>query len=254
MGEALKGKVALVTGGASGIGRAIALRFAVEGAKVAIADIKVGEGKETEAVVQEGGGEAHYIRADVTEADEVEALVEEIVATFGRLDCACNNAGVLARKVAPMAEFSEEDWDRVIRHNMKSVFLCMKYELRQMLKQGSGSIVNTSSNYGLVGAGHGVNAYVASKHGVVGLTKAAALEYATKGIRVNAVCPGHVETPLTAEYLSDPERRTEVLSRYPVQRLGTMDEIASAVLWLCSEQASFVTGHAMAVDGGYVAR
>ena len=250
----MTGRVALITGGASGIGRAITLRFAAAGAKVAIADVEVDGGKETEAMIRKSGGEACFIHADLSVAAEVEVLVEGILAAFGRLDCACNNAGVLAREIAPISEFSEEDWDRVIRHNMKSVFLCMKYELRQMVKQGSGSIVNTSSNYGLVAAGHGVNAYVASKHGVIGLTRAAALEYATKGIRVNAVCPGHVETPMTARYLSDPDRREEVLSRYPVRRLGTMEEIASAILWLCSDEASFVTGHAMAVDGGYVAR
>lgn len=248
------GKVALITGGASGLGRAITSRFAAAGAKVAIADVNFDGGKETEAMIREIGGEGSFFHVDLSVAEEVEVLVEDILKVFGRLDCACNNAGVLARKIAPISEFPEDDWDQVIRHNMKSIFLCMKYELREMVKEGSGSIVNTSSNYGLVGAGHGVNAYVASKHGVIGLTRAAALEYATKGIRVNAVCPGHVETPMTAGYLSDPDRRDEVLSRYPMGRLGTMEEVASTILWLCSDEASFVTGHAMAVDGGYVAR
>jgi NAD(P)-dependent dehydrogenase (short-subunit alcohol dehydrogenase family) len=254
MEDGFKGKVALVTGGASGIGRAIVSKFAAAGIRVVIVDLRVDEATETESIVSKAGGEARFIRADLSRADDVEAVVKKTVATFGRLDYACNNAGVLARKVARIAEFSEEDWDRVIENNLKSVFLCLKYELRQMLAQGCGSIVNTASNYGLVGAGHGVNAYVASKHGVVGLTKAAALEYAEEGIRVNAVCPGHIETPLTREYLSDPERREEVVSRYPVRRLGTAEEIASAVLWLCSDDSSFVTGHALAVDGGYLAR
>jgi NAD(P)-dependent dehydrogenase (short-subunit alcohol dehydrogenase family) len=254
MGDSMIGKVALITGGASGLGRSITSRFAAAGAKVAIADVDFDGGQETEAMIRESGGEASFFHVDLSVAAEVEILVEDILKAFGRLDFACNNAGVLAQKIAPIAEFPEKDWDQVIRHNMKSVFLCMKYELRQMVKEGSGSIVNTASNYGLVGAGHGVNAYVASKHGVIGLTRAAALEYATKGIRVNAVCPGHVETPMTAGYLSDPDRRDEVLSRYPMGRLGTMEEITSTIFWLCSDEASFVTGHAMAVDGGYVAR
>jgi NAD(P)-dependent dehydrogenase (short-subunit alcohol dehydrogenase family) len=253
MAGQLDGKVALVTGGSLGIGRATALAFAREGAKVVIADVNVEGGKETVRLVVEAGGEATFVETDVSKAAEVEHMVKRTIETYGRLDCACNNAGIVGG-VGTVA-CTEETWDRVIAINLKGVWLCMKYEIPSLLDQGAGSIVNMSSAAGLVSApGPGNVAYVASKHGVIGLTKAAAMEYAQQGIRVNSVCPGWIDTPLTKVWLDDPERRVSVIASEPIGRVGTPDEIAEAVVWLCSDAASFVTGHAMAVDGGYVAQ
>lgn len=246
------GKVALVTGAGSGIGRASAQKFAQEGAKVIVADIVAEGGKETVRLIREAGGEATFVKTDVSQAREVEALISSTVEIYGRLDCAHNNAGIEGSS-APIAESSEADFDRVISINLKGIWLCLKYEVIQMLKQGGGgAIVNTSSVAGLVGFS-GITPYTASKHGVAGLTKAVALEYATSGIRVNAVCPGVIDTPMIDRFASDPQVRAQLLAQEPVNRLGTPQEVANAVAWLCSDEASFMTGVPMPVDGGFVA-
>jgi NAD(P)-dependent dehydrogenase (short-subunit alcohol dehydrogenase family) len=251
----LDGKVALVTGGASGIGRATALTLAREGAKLVIADMNEDGGQQTVHMLTENGAQATFVRVDVTQATEIEAMISKTVATYGRLDCAHNNAGIAGRIRAPLHECPEDVWDQVLNVNLKGVWLCMKYEIIQMLKQGSGAIVNTASIMGLVGSWSGTSPYNASKHGVVGLTKTAALEYAKSGIRVNAVCPGYIRTPLIEAALTiRPEMEEQIVSRHPVGRMGHPEEIAAAVAWLCSDAASFVTGHTMTVDGGYVAQ
>src|SRR5882672_415277 len=243
----LNGKVALVTGGASGIGRATALTFARAGAKLVIADMNEEGGQQTVHMITENGGDATFVQVDVSQATAVEALISKTVETYGRLDCAHNNAGVTQRAYPPTAEFPEEDWERVLAINLTGVWLCMKYEIPQMLKQGSGAIVNTASTAGLVGYPSG-SAYVASKHGVVGLTRTAALEYAKSGIRVNAVCPGAIDTPMMGRITGHrPHRAARMAAAEPVGRMGVPGEIAEAVVWLCSDSASFVTGHAMAV-------
>jgi len=216
----LNGKVALVTGGASGIGRATALTFAREGAKLVIADMNEDGGQQTVHLITEKGGEAIFVRTDVSKAVEVQALISTAVETYGRLDCAHNNAGISGGGRALTAEYPEETWHQVIAVNLTGVWFCMKYEIPQMLHQGGGVIVNTASVAGLIG-GRGLAAYVASKHGVVGLTKTAALEYATQGIRVNCVCPGVIQTPMTARGLSDPERRARIVASEPMGRVGT---------------------------------
>jgi NAD(P)-dependent dehydrogenase (short-subunit alcohol dehydrogenase family) len=255
MAGRVDGKVALVTGGASGIGRATALTFAREGAKLVIADMNAEGGQQTVHMITENCGEATFVQVDVSQAREVEAMISKAVETYGRLDCAHNNAGIGSRPRAPLHECTEGTWDRVLAINLKGVWLCMKHEIIQMLKQGSGTIVNTASIMGLVGSWSGTAAYNASKHGVVGLTKTAALEYATSGIRVNAVCPGYIQTPLIEEALtSNPALEAQIVARHPVGRMGKPEEIAEAVVWLCSDAASFVTGHTMTVDGGYVAQ
>ncbi len=247
------GKVALVTGAGSGIGRASAQKFAQEGAKVIVADLVAEGGNETVRLIREAGGEATFVKTDVSQAKEVETLISRTVETYGRLDCAHNNAGIVGG-AAPIADYSEADFDRVISINLKGAWLCMKYEVIQMLKQGGGgAIVNTSSVAGLVGT-PGITAYVASKHGLAGLTKAVALEYAQAGIRVNAVCPGVIDTPMIKRFASDPQVRAQLLALQPVNRLGTPQEVANAVAWLCSDEASFMTGVPMPVDGGSVAQ
>jgi NAD(P)-dependent dehydrogenase (short-subunit alcohol dehydrogenase family) len=258
MAGRVEGKVALVTGGASGIGRATAFAFAREGAKLIIADMQEDGGHQTVHMITEQGGEAIFIQVDVTSASAVEAMISQTVETYGRLDCAHNNAGIAGSGIAGThraltADYPDERWHQVIAVNLTGVWLCMKYELTQMLHQGGGAIVNTASVAGLVGLPY-ASAYVASKHGVVGLTKTAALEYAQHGIRVNCVCPGYIATPMTALGMQDPERRARIMASEPIGRVGTPEEIAEAVVWLCSDAASFVTGHAMTVDGGYVAQ
>src|SRR5262249_30494618 len=253
MAGRLDGKDALVTGGASGIGRATALTFAREGAKLVIADMNEDGGQQTVHMIAEKGGEAIFVRTDVSQAVEVQALISKAVETYGRLDCAHNNAGIAGGVRALTADYPEDRWHQVIAVNLTGVWLCMKYEIPQMLHQGGGTIVNTASAAGLVGS-RGTSAYVASKHGVVGLTKTAALEYAQQGIRVNCVCPGVIHTPMTARGLSNPELRAHLLASEPVGRVGTPEEVAEAVVWLCSDAASFVTGHAMSIDGGFVAQ
>jgi NAD(P)-dependent dehydrogenase (short-subunit alcohol dehydrogenase family) len=246
-----EGKVALVTGGASGIGRATALAFAREGAKVVVADIEIEGGQETLHLIRERGGEGIFVRADVTQAVEVEALIGEVAKTCGGLDCAFNNAGTVGKPTST-TECTEENWDWTIDVNLKGVFLCLKYEIPFMLKQGHGAIVNTASIAGLAGIRNNA-AYVAAKHGVVGLTKAAALEYSQSGVRVNAVCPGFVRTPIL-ELDGTPEGELRYARLQPLGRLGQPEEVAEAVVWLCSDAASFMTGHAMSVDGGMSAR
>ncbi|HSK82773.1 MAG TPA: SDR family oxidoreductase [Rubrobacter sp.] len=246
--------VALVTGAASGIGRACARLFAKEGASVVVSDVALEGGHETVRLIEADGGEAFFVETDVSKAAQVEALVASAVEAYGHLDYAFNNAGIEGRMATNTADYPEEDWDRVIAVNLKGVWLCMKHEIPQMLKHGGGSIVNNSSVEGPVGL-QGTSAYAASKHGVVGLTKTAALEYAQSGIRVNAVCPGLIRTPMVERYSrGDAEIEAQFATVEPVGRMGTSEEVAEAVVWLCSESASFVTGHAMAVDGAYVAR
>lgn len=254
MTQLLDGKVALVTGGSSGIGRASALGFAREGARVVVADRAVDGGEETVRMIRESGSDAIFVRVDVSKALEVEEMVGKTIEAYGRLDCAFNNAGVNTTTRTLTHEYREEEWDRVIGVNLKGVWLCMKHEIIEMLKQGTGSIVNTSSIYGLVSAA-GTSAYTASKHGVAGLTKASALEYASQGIRVNAVCPGYIRTPMVESVIdANPGLEEWFISREPVGRLGTPQEVAEAVVWLCSDAASFVTGLIMPVDGGVTAQ
>jgi NAD(P)-dependent dehydrogenase (short-subunit alcohol dehydrogenase family) len=247
----LEGKAALVTGGGSGLGRASAIALARAGATVTVADVDEQGGKETAALVsEEAGGEADFVRADVTQADEVEAMVDKAVARWGHLDCALNNAGTTGVS-APTADYSLDDWNRAIALNLTGVFLCLKYELPAMLERG-GAIVNMASGAGLVGF-PGLPAYVASKHGVVGLTRAAALEYASQGVRVNAICPGSTRTPMLEGFMGGDEQVERMMTRaVPLGRLGRPQEIAEAVVWLCSDAASFVVGHSLAVDGGSV--
>jgi NAD(P)-dependent dehydrogenase (short-subunit alcohol dehydrogenase family) len=243
------GKVVLVTGGASGIGRASCLGFAAEGARTVVADVDIDGGERTAAMVQEMGAEAIFVHCDVSGAADVEALVKKTVETYGRLDCAHNNAGV-AGPMARTADCSEQDWDEVIRVNLKGVWLCMQREIAEMLNQHSGVIVNTASTAGLRGSRF-ASAYAASSHGIVGLTKSAALEYITDGIRINAVCPGIVDTPMIRRHIAgDARREAQFTAASPIGRMAAADEIAQAVLWLCSEAASYVTGHILIVDGG----
>ena len=248
MAGKFEGKVALVTGGGSGIGRASALTFARDGANIIVADVDVNGGEATVQMIKKDGGEAIFVRTDVTKAAEVEALVNKAVETYGRLDYALNNAGGSVSNVS-IDNCSEGEWDGVISVNLKGIWLCMKYEIPQMLRGGGGAIVNTSSVAGLVGFTNNA-AYTASKHGVVGLTKVAALEYAKNSIRVNAVCPGFIRTPLLERIMAV----KKLQSFGPMERLGTPEEVAQTIVWLCSDAASFVTGIAMPVDGGYIAR
>ena len=256
----MKGKVVLVTGGSSGIGRASALAFAREGAKVVVnANMNIEGGEETVRLIKESGGDAIFVKADASKVAEVDTMIQKTVKAYGRLDCAFNNAGVVdvpttsAFIPTKTADYTEKEWDYVINVNLKGVWLCMKYEIIQMLKQGGGAIVNNSSFLGLLGIPGGP-AYVASKHGVIGLTKSAALEYAKEGIRVNAVCPGWISTPITDRTLNDPEVKAMIIGMEPIGRMGKPEEVAEAVVWLCSDAASFVTGHSMVVDGGLVAQ
>jgi NAD(P)-dependent dehydrogenase (short-subunit alcohol dehydrogenase family) len=254
MAGILDGKVALITGAGSGIGQATSRIFAREGAKLVLADVVEEGGNQTLKMVQELRAHATFVKCDVSKWSDVEAAVAKAVATHGRLDCAFNNAGIEGEG-GNTHECTEENWARVISINLTGVWLCMKAEIAQMLKQGgSGAIVNTSSGAGLAGI-RGMPAYVAAKHGVAGLTRAAALEYGRQGIRINAVCPGPIRTPMMARGL---KRRPDLEERYarsePLKRLGEPEEIGEAVAWLCSDRASYVTGLPMPVDGGFMAQ
>ena len=246
------GKVALVTGGSTGMGRAAALAFAREGANIVVADTNIQDGEETARRIKGTGIEALFVPTDVSQATAVETLINTTIATYGRLDYAFNNAGI-NEEHGPLTDCTEAQWDRIISINLKGIWLCMKYEIPHMLKLGKGSIVNTASVVGLTG-GRGFPAYVASKHGIIGLTKATALDYGKDGIRVNAVCPGTIYTPMYERRVgNDPETTARIISEIPLRRLGQPEDIAEAVIWLCSDASSFVTGHALVIDGGDIA-
>jgi NAD(P)-dependent dehydrogenase (short-subunit alcohol dehydrogenase family) len=249
MAGTMTGKVALVTGAGMGIGRAVALAFAHEGAGVVVADVNADAGKETVELVQKSGSEALFVLCDVSNGEDVKAMVEATVKKFGRLDYACNNAGIHNPMPAvPLTELDEDMWERIIKVNLKGVMLSMKHEVPPMLKQGGGVIVNIASLAGILQEPGPSYAYTASKHGVIGLTRVAAAEYAKTGIRVNAICPACIETPMLAG--APDEVRQELLSMHPVGRFGKPEEIAAAVIWLCSDLSGFVTGTAIVLDGG----
>lgn len=254
MAGMLAGKTALISGGARGIGQAAALLFAKEGARVAVADISEDGARGTVDQINGAGGQAIALAGDVTKRTDVDAMVQRTVSAFGRLDCAFNNAGIAAYQVGAggkkTADWSEEAFDRMIAVNLKGVWLAMRAELEVMTAQGGGAIVNTASIAGLIGLPTS-SAYVAAKHGVIGLTKTAAIEYATSHIRVNSVCPGYIETDMTKDSMA--RRGEQIMAMVPARRMGTPHEIAEMVCWLCSDRASFVTGANYNVDGGYVA-
>jgi NAD(P)-dependent dehydrogenase (short-subunit alcohol dehydrogenase family) len=249
-----EGKVALVTGGGSGIGRATAIAFAREGAKVVIGNRNVQRGEETVAMIQKAGGEANFKRTDVTVAAEIKALVDHGVKTYGGLDLAFNNAGVEGQ-VASVVDQTEANYDAVMDVNVKGVWLSMKYEIPRMLERGGGSIVNCSSVAGLIGFPN-MSIYMASKHAVIGLTKVAALEYSAQGIRINAVNPAVIDTEMVDRLAAafGMNKQGDLVPLHPIGRLGRVEEIAEAVLWLCSRKSSFVTGHSLVVDGGFTAK
>jgi len=248
-----QGKVALVTGGTSGIGRASAVAFAREGAKIVITGRREREGQETVDLIKKAGGEATFIKTDVAKERDVKAMVEETVKTYGRLDYAFNNAGIEGN-IAPLVEQSIDNYEAVLGINVKGVFLSMKYEIPEMLKTGGGAIVNMSSVGGLIGF-PGMSLYIASKHAVLGLTKSAALEHAKSGIRINSVCPAAIETVMVDRFVGkEGESRQQLAGMHPIGRMGKPEEIASAVLYLCSDGASFITGQSLTVDGGFTAQ
>ena len=253
MTDRLKDKIALITGGSSGIGRAAAQLFCREGAKVVIADINVEGGEDTVRRITDAGGEAHFVRADVSKSTEVEALIKKIIEMYGRLDCAYNNAGILG-DIVSIVDHTEESWNRTIDTNLKGTWLCMKYEIPQMLDQGSGSIVNTTATTGLYIGGKYRSAYSASKAGIVSLSKVAALEYAAYGLRINVICPS-ARTPLMEQmFVANPEAEADFTAQMPMGRILAPEEIVEGALWLCSDASAFVTGHVLAAEGGFLCR
>lgn len=255
--ESVNGLTAMVTGAGAGIGRATALAFAEDGAKVVVSDINTEGGKETVDLIEKAGGTAIFVAADISKPADVKMLIDKTVETYGKIDCAVNNAGIEGQ-IRPFTQQAEDNFDAIINVNLKGTFLCLQAEIDAMAKSGGGAIVNLASVAGLIGFA-GLSPYVASKHGVVGLTKNAALEYAQSGIRVNAVCPGGIDTrmldSLAEQATSGTQTSSEMMDQlHPMGRIGTPEEVANLIVWLCSPNASFMTGAAIPIDGGYVAQ
>ena len=248
----VSGRVALVTGGNAGIGRAAAIEFAKQGAKVVVSGRREREGEEVVAGIKASGGEAIFVRADVSKERDVTTMIERTLATFGRLDCAFNNAGI-EQALTPLPEQTEDTYDQIMDINVKGVWLCLKHEIPAMLKTGGGAIVNNASIAGLVGFSQ-APVYAASKHAVVGLTRSVALEYAAHNVRVNAVAPGSIDTRMLHDFATTPEVKQMLVSAHPIGRIGQPGEVASPVVWLCSDGASFITGQTFALDGGFTAQ